>query len=127
MIELTEYQLAQLTNQSECFIHTHPRQPLDQTSWVELESASRVKAVTAATYSLTAADEQISIAQTCTVTLPPALKGKEYHVTLIVAGAILTINPTSPDTIMGDTSLVATIQWTSLHLKADENNNWILI
>ncbi len=127
MNELDSYQHQQLTGQAECYIHTHPRDPLNQASQAELENASRVKPVTAATYSLTAADEQISIAQTCTVTLPPAARGKEYHVTLIVSGATLTIVPTSPDTIMGDTSLVATIRWTSLHLKADESNNWILI
>ncbi len=123
---LTEFEHQQLTNQVECYIHTHPRVPLDQSSAAELENATRVKAVTAATYTLTASDEQISIAQTCTVTLPPAARGKEYHVTLIVSGATLTIVPNGSDTVMGDTSLEATIQWTSLHLKAD-NGNWILI
>ena len=124
---IDSYQLQQLVGQTECYIHFHPRQQLDQISHTELEASSPVKEVTAATYSLTSSDEQISVAQTCTVTLPPAVKGKEYHVTLTVAGATLTLVPTSPDTIMGDTDLVATIQWTSLHLKATESSNWILI
>jgi virulence-associated protein VagC len=128
MDQLSPYEVQQLTNQTECYIHTHPRQELDGLSRDQLEAASPVKAVTDATYSLTADDSHISIAQTCTVTLPPALKSKEYHVTLISSGDTLTINPTSPDTIMGTTSLVATIQWTSLHLKADTvAANWILI
>ena len=127
LIELDAYQFAQLTDQSECYIHKHPREILDQTSLAQLEDAARVKAVTSATYQLTAADEQISIAQTCTVTLPPAARGKEYHITLTVSGATLTIVPTSPDTVLGTTDIVVTVQWTSLHLKADENANWILI
>lgn len=125
MTELTPYQLAQLTNQAECYIHTHPRNALDQISASELEAATPVKPVTAATYTLTASDEQISVGQTCTVTLPPAQKSKEYHITL-TANATLTVVPDGADTIMGDTSLQCYAQWTSLHLKA-ATGNWILI
>jgi hypothetical protein len=126
MNQFTDYERQQLTNQTECYIHTHPRVPLGQTSATELEAATPIKAVTAATYTLTAADEQISVGQTCTVTLPPTLKSKEYHVTL-TANATLTILPTGADTVMGTTSLVATVQWTSLHFKSADNGNWILI
>jgi hypothetical protein len=127
MNQLDEYQFGQLTNQAECYIHKHPLIPLDQASQAQLEEASPVKPITSATYQLTAFDEQISVAQTCTVTLPPAAKGKEYHITLIVAGATLTIVPTAPDTVLGTTDIVVTVQWTSLHLKADTANNWIVI
>lgn len=127
MSDLDTYQFQQLTGQAECYIHFHPRQALDQVSAAQLEDATRIKAVTAATYTVLASDEQLSFAQTCTITLPPAAKGKEYHITLTASGATLTINPTSPDTIMGDTSMLIEEQWTSLHLKADESSNWILI
>ena len=126
MIGLDAYQVSQLVNQSECYIHRHPREILDQTSAAQLEDATRVKVVTLP-YQLTAADEQISVSETGTVTLAPAARGKEYHVTLTASGKTLTIVPTAPDTVLGTTDIVVTIQWTSLHLKADENNNWILI
>jgi hypothetical protein len=122
---LDQYQHQQLTGQAECYIHFHPRVPLDQTSAAELENATRVKAITLP-YTLTAADEQVSVSATGTLTLPPVARGKEYHVTLVTAGDTLTIVPTSPDTVMGDTSLIATVQWTSFHLKAD-STNWFLI
>lgn len=126
-MELDQYQFGQLTGQAECYIHRHPKDVLDQNSLSQLEDAARVKPVTTAAYQLTAADEQISVAQTCIVTLPPAARGKEYHITLTVAGATLTILPTSPDTIMGEPDSIVTIRWTSLHLKAAENANWIAI
>jgi hypothetical protein len=124
---LTDFERQQLTNQSECYIHTHARSPLDQTSVSEIEAAAPVKPVTTATYSLTAADEHISIAQTCTVTLPVAANGKEYRITLISTGDTLTIVPTGTDTVVGTTSVVVTVQWTSLHFKADTANNWVII
>lgn len=126
MNQFSDFERQQLTNQAECYIHTHPRQQLDQTSATELEDSSRVKAITLP-YTLTAADEQISIAATGTLTLPPAARGKEYHVTLSAAGTTITVVPTGADTILGDTSMELTIQWTSVHLKADQGNNWVLI
>ena len=124
---LTDYQLQQLTNQSECYIHTHPKVPLDQSDVAALEAVTAIK-ITTLPYSLTFSDEHISVSATGTITLPPAVRGKEYHVTLTTAGQTITIVPTGSDTILGDTSLEITIQWTSLHLKADEAaTNWVLI
>lgn len=127
MNELDTYQYHQLTGLTECYIHNHPRQVLDQVSASELEAAMPVKPVTAATYSLTAADEHISIAQNCTVTLPPAANGKEYRVTLIASGVTCTVVPSGSDTILGTTSAILNVQWTSLHFKADTAGNWVLI
>lgn len=124
--QLTPYQAAQLTGLGECFIHFHPREPLDQLSQSQLEAATIPKAVTG-DYSLTLSDEQILVSTTSTVTLPPATKGKEYHLTMTSSGTTMTVVPTSPDTVLGTDSIVVTEQWTSLHLKATSASNWILV
>jgi hypothetical protein len=59
--------------------------------------------------------------------LPPATKGKEYHLTMTSSGTTMTVVPTSPDTVLGTDSIVVTEQWTSLHLKATSASNWILV
>ncbi len=125
--QLDDYQLAQLTAQMECYIHTHPRLVLDQISSLELQEATPVMTVTTGEM-LNAAHDQVAIdpaGTNVTLLLPPALKSKEYHITMTGTGK-LTITPYGADTIVGDTSVVVEEQWTSLHLKAT-TGNWLII
>ena len=125
---LDAYQLAQLTNQSECFIHTHPKVPLDQTSGLELQAAQPIEVV-AGGDTLMAAQDIVSIdpaGGSVTLNLPPATRSKEYHITMVGDG-LLTLNPDGTDTICGETDAILTVKWTSLHLKANNNGNWIML
>lgn len=125
---ITEFERQQLTNQAECFIHTHPRVPLDQLSATQLQEATPSLTV-ADGDTLTAAQDFVSIdpaGGAVTLYLPPAERSKEYHITMIGTGT-LTITPDGTDTICGEVDAIMEIQWTSLHLKADNAGNWIVL
>ena len=125
---LTEYERQQLTNQAECFIHYHPRAPLDQTSGIELQASQPAEEITDGS-TLTIGQDVVSIdpaGGAVSLILPPAVSSKEYHITMIGTGT-LTITPDGTDTIVGEPDAVVTLQWTSLHLKADNNGNWIVL
>lgn len=126
-VELDQYQLDQLTGATECHIHTHAREVLDNTSANELQSATRSRRITTPTALLTYVDHFVEVASSATITLPQAELGKEFHITLIAAGATLRVAPTAPNTIMGEPSMVVTEQWSSSHLKANETGNWYLV
>jgi hypothetical protein len=128
MNQLTDYQLSQLTNQSECYIHTHPRAPFDDASFAELQSLMSVVIVNDGD-TLTTEQSFVSIdpaGGAVTLILPPAIKSKEYHITMIGTGS-LTITPDGADTIVGEPDAILYMKWTSLHLKADNNGNWIVV
>lgn len=125
---LTDYQEQQLTNQSECFLHTHPRVPLDQLSGFQLQAAQPIAVVTDG-YTLTNANDIVSIdpaGGSVSLHLPPATTSKEYHITMIGTGT-LTLTPEGTDTICGEPDAIITVQWTSLHLKSDMSGNWIVL
>lgn len=128
MIEFTEYQIAQLTNQAECYIHTHPREALDQISGIQLQEAQPDIVVTDGT-TLTAANDFVSINPNngrVTIYLPPATRSKEYHITMTGEGELV-IEPDGAETICGEDNVTLHIQWTSLHLKSDNNGNWLIV
>lgn len=125
---LTDFEVQQLTNQSECIIHTHPSVPLDQLSEGQRQEATPVTSVVDGS-TLTKAQDVISVdpaGGSASITLPPALRSKEYHVTMVGTGA-LTVTPNGTDTILGEPDMIITEQWTSIHLKADNNGNWIAL
>lgn len=125
---LTDYQQQQLTNQSECYIHTHPHRALDQTSGYELQSAQAVQAVTDGA-TLTAAQDVLTTSPSggsYTIYLPPATNGKVYSVTQITTGTtVLTASGT--DTITGSATYSLTSQWQSVTLKSNGNGLWLRI
>lgn len=88
----------------------------------------------AANFTVTAEDGVVLVDTTSgdvTVTLPEIadwMVTDKYEVELvkIVAANTLNIVPTGTDTILGDTSVVVTIQWTALRFRA-ATGNWIII
>ena len=128
MNQLTDYQFSQLTNQSECYIHTHPRETLDQLSAAQLQEATPVLVISGNT-TLTAAQDFVDIdpaGATVTLTLPPAAKSKEYHATMVGTGRVV-LTPDGTDTIIGEPSVTMHVIWTSLHVKSDNFGNWIIV
>lgn len=123
---LTDYEHQQLTSLSECSIHFHPREQADLQLAVQLQEATPVKAVaTGAT--LGTSDYLVTVdpaAGAATLSLPQALKSREYRVVMVGAGT-LTISPDGADTIIGAATLVLSTQWESVHLKSDDNGNWL--
>jgi hypothetical protein len=127
MPELNDYQFVQLTHQSECHIHTHPRQQLNTDDSNQLQSAERVVAVSGgATLSLAHKFVTTDPASgSVTVILPPALNGKEYVVTQISAGTTV-LDANGADTIIGAGTYSLTTQWQSVRLKATDGL-WLLV
>ena len=125
----SEYERQQLTNQAECYLHTHPRQSGDPLFLYQLETSTPPSTV-ANGATLDASHRFVNVdpgGGFSTLYLPPVLVAKEYQITLTGVGA-LRILPDSPDTIVGETDALLEVQWTSLHLKADPiAGNWILI
>lgn len=125
---LTDYQVQQLTNQSECYIHTHSRAVLDQTSGYELQNAQPVQAVLdGATLSM--AQDVLTTSPSggvYIVYLPPATTGKVYSVTQITTGTTV-LTTSGSDTITGGATYSLTSQWQSVTLKSNGSGLWLRI
>ena len=121
MDQLTDQQLSQLVGQGECFIHFHPKDPYGLADRLGLMAAEPVTTVTG-DHTLSGREELILVdttAQSITVTLPVAAKGREYQIVKVSSKNALYIIPANPDTVCGGTSgLVVYNAYTSLHLKA---------
>jgi len=117
----------QLTNTGDCHLHYHSadRMPTHDTVGRLQDVANRVYPV-GSTYIATDKDDFILCNQTCTITLPRAVAGREYEVTMLFAPGTVTVVPTGTDTVMGTTSCYTTVQWTSMRFKAI-TGGWILI
>ncbi len=114
-------QESQLVGQGVCFIHTHPKEPLELQDLFQLmKIAPQVEVV---------GDESIALNNTyiavdttlggVTLTFPPTTDGREFHVTKMTDGGFIKIIPTLPDKILGsDTGLIVYNKYTSLHLKS---------
>ena len=122
---ITAQQEDQLINAGECYLHYHPddRQPTHDTL-NRLQNLAAPQA-TAVSKTLSYENDYIECSATCTITFPQARAGKEFEVINIGSGTV-TVLPTSPDTLVGDTSVVIEQQWTALRFKAVPGG-WVLI
>jgi hypothetical protein len=115
-----EFQEAQLVGGAECFIHFHPREPLNREDLEALQASDLVQSVTGdATLDGRFDIIQVDTSTTSiTVTLPPAANGKEFQIVKIAAANRVIIVPTGTDTLVGATQVNIYNQWTSLRFKA---------
>ena len=128
MNELSDYQFSQLTSLTECFIHTHAREPLDQSSGYELQNAQPVEEVADGS-TLTAAQDFVTTSPSGgshTIYLPPATTGKMYVVTQITAGTTV-LDADGTDTITGAGTYSLTAQWQSVTLKSNGSGIWLRV
>ena len=119
--EFTGEQFSQLVGGGECFIHVHPKEPVDFSDVIELQAAEPITVVTG-DYTPTKVEGMLLVdtsAGNVTITLPTAFNGREWYVIKMVPQNILFVVPTPPDTILGSTDGVAIYgQFTALHFKA---------
>ena len=119
---LSDEQIAQLIGGGECFIHIHPKEPLDFTDSLELMAAEPITNVTSPTYTPTKFEEMLLCDTTnnnITITLPLAFNGREFYVVKMAPQHTVYVLPTPPDTILGSTVGVEILnQFTSIHFKA---------
>lgn len=132
-MELTPEQFSQLTGQLECFIHTHPKEPLDFSDRLQLMSVEPTERVTS-NYELGRADELVLVdtsLQNVTITLPLAARGREFCVVKMSAANEVRIVPTPPERILGVTTATVLIsRYSKIRLKAvvgDPDTEWIAI
>lgn len=133
MRTLTPNEVDQLVGNGYCFMHVHPKVPLDFSDITQLESVQPSNPITG-DYELTRADSLVLVdtsAGSITVTMPLAAKGREFQITKMTPQNALWIVPTPPDRILGSAvGVVLYNQYSSLHFKAVEGNadtNWIAI
>lgn len=125
---LTQQESSQLTQGAVCYIHTHPKDILGFDEKLELMNATPISAASG-NYSVGRNDELLLVDTTSasvTVTLPPADNGREFSVTKVSPNNTLFIVPTPPSTIIGAEGVQFTGNFTSLRIKA-VNQNYILI
>lgn len=125
---LTQQESSQLTQGAVCYIHTHPKDILGFDEKLELMNATPISAASG-NYSVGRNDELLLVdtaSASVTVTLPPADNGREFSVTKVSPNNTLFIVPTPPSTIIGAEGVQFTGNFTSLRIKA-VNQNYILI
>lgn len=127
---LTDNEVDQLAGNGYCYIHTHPREPLNFSDRLQLMFVEPTEPVTG-DYELTRADELVLVdtsLQSVTITLPLAARGREYRITKMFPQNAIRIVPTAPDRVLGSsTGVVLYNQYSSLHLKALYDGQWIAI
>ena len=133
MRTITPNEVDQLVGNGYCFVHVHPKVPLDFTDITQLEAVQPSNPVSG-DYELTRADSLVFVdtsAGSVTLTMPLAAKGREFQITKMTGGNAVWIVPTAPDRILGSTVGVALYnQYSSLHFKAvegDPDTEWIAI
>lgn len=125
---LTEQEASQLTQGAVCYIHTHPKDILGFEEKLELMYATPIS-VPSANYTVGRNDELILVdtsSASVTVTLPPAIDGREFSITKVSPSNTLFVVPPPPSTIIGAEGVQFTGNFTSLRIKA-VNQNYILI
>ena len=119
MRTLTNNEVDQLAGNGYCYIHTHPREPLDFSDRLQLMSVEPTERVTS-DYELGRADELVLVdtsLQNVTITLPLAARGREICNVKMSAANEVRIVPTSPERILGiTTATVLTNQYSKLRL-----------
>ena len=133
MRALTDNEMDQLAGNGYCYLHTHPRVPLDFSDRLQLMSVEPTEPVTS-DYALGRADELVLVdtsLQNVTITLPLAARGREFCVVKMSAANEVRIVPTPPERILGiTTATVLTSRYSKIRLKAvvgDPDTEWIAI
>lgn len=125
---LSDQEASQLTQGTVCYIHTHPKDLLGFEEKLELMRATPVS-TPSGNYTVGRSDELILVdtsSASVTVALPPAVDGREFSVTKVSPNNTLFVVPTPPSTIIGAEGVQFTGSYTSLRIKAI-NENYILI
>lgn len=125
---LTNQEASQLTQGAVCYIHTHPRDLLGFEEKLELMRATPIS-TPSGSYTVGRGDELVLVDTTSadvTITLPPAENGREFSVTKVSPNNTVFVVPESPSTIVGATGVQFTSNYTSLRIKA-VNQNYMLI
>lgn len=130
---LTNNEVDQLAGNGYCYIHTHPREPLDFSDRLQLMLVEPTEPVTG-DYELTRADELVLVdtsSQSVTITLPLAARGREFCIVKMSAANEVRIVPTPPERILGiTTATVLTSRYSKIRLKAvagDPDTEWIAV
>lgn len=118
----------QLTGGGDTLLHYHLA---DRATNAGLQSDARVVSPPsgATTYAIPTDADFVLVdltASNVTVTLPLARNGREIEVVYNAGAKVLTILPTTGDTIMGEPNAVVTVVGTALRFKA-VSSNWIVI
>lgn len=114
-----------LTGAGDCFGHWHSEDRVATQSLRHgLEGVAKVKEIDS-NYAITPHDDFLNVSQAATLTLPLARNGQTYTITQTGVGNVQ-VNATAPNTICGSSSLIMTLQWMSLTLKAVPSG-WIIV
>ena len=127
---ITPNEVDQLVGNGYCYIHTHPKQPLDFSDRLQLMAAEPSTPVSG-DYELARGDELILVDTSfgsATITLPPASRGREFQITKMTPQNAVWIVPAASETVLGsEAGVVLYNQYSSLHLKALYDGQWIAI
>ena len=133
MRTITPNEVDQLVGNGYCFVHVHPKVPLDFTDRLQLMSVEPTEPVTN-DYELGRADELVLVdtsSQNVTITLPSAARGREFCIVKMSAANEVRIVPTPPERILGITTATVLIsRYSKIRLKAvagDPDTEWIAI
>lgn len=125
MEQFSEYEVKQLTGQGECYIHTHPKEPLTQNSSLQLQLNQPILPVVDGA-TLTYKQDFVSISPagaSVHIYLPPAVKPKEYVIFMIGSGTV-TVHADGTDTISGNATKILSRSWSALWIKSDGSGTW---
>lgn len=132
---LSAQETSQLTQGAVCYIHTHPKDILGFEEKLELMFATPIRVAVpimvpgGGSYTVSRGDELVLVdtsSSNVTVVLPPTDNGREFSVTKVSPNNTLFVVPTPPSTIIGAQGVQFTGNYTSLRIKA-VNQNYILI
>lgn len=130
MAHLSEQDIDQLTGNSLCFLHYHPK---DLPTVDDLVNAQAINPGEPVTSDTTLGNEQTLVlvdtsAGNVTITLPNAADGREYQIIKTTAAYLLYVVPQVGETILGSSSgLIVSNLGTCLHLKSTTDNFWMAI
>lgn len=133
MRTITPDEIDQLVGNGYCYVHVHPKAPLDFSDRLQLMSVEPTERVTS-DHTLGRAGELVLVdtsLQNVTITLPLAARGREFCVVKMSAANEVRIVPTPPERILGiTTATVLTSRYSKIRLKAvvgDPDTEWIAV
>lgn len=117
---------ATLLNGGDCFLHWHSSDRVPRQDFLHgLQQVTRERTITAATYSVVDTDDILLCGVSTTITMLPAIDGREIEVVMTGTDPI-TVNLTTPDLVYGESSVIIEEQGTALRFKAI-SGGWVFI